>query len=145
MLALSAAVVVAALSGLVAGVTHEERAVDHLGTKRQVATAELDDNYFLCIGTQLRSLVVPGEAVTLDSSNFANEVSLLQGAGAMLHVVNPADRSVPQLALVNRPGKGSCSGQVVVARSFGRRGNVTERFGTGAFTPGSHPPPRPGL
>ena len=136
---------------MVAGVTVTAQAV--AGTRTVSAQlhataehdAQLDDAFYACIDTQARSLVSPGQSVTLGPTNLSDLVTLLKAVGSWVTVADPP--SSASAVLSRRPvhGHGACLGTVVVATYPSSHGGTRTRVGTGASVPGTGPPPAPPL
>jgi hypothetical protein len=135
--------VVVGTLGLLFGAARGNATVTALNSSTQAADLHLENAYYRCLEIQTRSLVSPGEPVTLNV--WYEVLDLLRAAGVWLTAAPPSDVHAPQLTLATRPGPGSCHGTVVEARFLLPDGKTVIRFGTGASVPGEGPLPRPEL
>lgn len=136
-MAVRAAVGLAAVAGLAVGAVHGARSADSLTGARSVALANLDDRYYDCLSTQVRSLVRPGRLVVISTANLGNWSTLGKAVAGWAVVTDERRRAVAVLSLAAHHRSGACLGSVVVARY--RDGTV--RLGHGASVPGPGPPP----
>jgi hypothetical protein len=133
----------AGVLALVFGARQGDSAVATLGSPAQRSLARVENDYYRCLDVQTRSLVAPGQPVSV--AQQGNVADLLRAIGSWITAAPPRDHQAPQLALVSRTGPGTCHGSVVVARFPGRDGRPVERVGSGASQPGQGPLPRPPL
>jgi hypothetical protein len=122
------------------------RTVDVQLAPHAVHDAAVDDAFYACIDTQARSLVRPGQTVTLGGANQADVVTMIKGFGYWVPVAAPASSAGVTLTLHDgTAGPGTCLGTTVVATTRGPDGRTTVRVGSGAQVPGQGPPPAPPL
>jgi hypothetical protein len=108
--------------------------------------AQLDDSFYRCLDVQVRTLVRPGQTVSLGGGNLADVVTFLKAVGSWVTVADPASAADVSLSLRDRTGlPGSCLGTVVVGSTRAAGGGTVVRVGTGARVPGHGPPPAPPL
>jgi hypothetical protein len=141
----TAAGVIVAVTAAVGLVGQAARGAQTVNSQRQPPTtrnASLDNAFFRCLDIQARSLVSPGQPVTLYGSNLADFVTLLQGVGSWVTIADSRSDAVAGLALRDHvSGPGACLGTVVVAVYTPPRHGVRVRVGSGASVPGNGPPP----
>jgi len=135
--------VVVGAVGLAVGASEGTERVGALTAAPAVAAARLDEAYYRCLDVQIRSLVGPQRAVTLDPRS--DIAALLRASGRWLSFAPTSDRAAPRLSLVATDGPGACHGWVVQSRVRTGDGTVEVRTGTGASVPGEGPMPRPQL
>ena len=142
----SALVATIALVALVGQAVRSSRTVDAQLVTRSVRDATVDNAFFDCIDVQARSLVGPGQSVTLGGDNLADVISMIKGFGAWVTVADPPSRADVVLTLhVGMAAPGTCLGTRVVGTYRGSDGRTTVRLGTGAQVAGQGPPPAPPL
>lgn len=138
-----------AAAALVTGAVHGVRTAASLASDRSVASAELDDAYYACLATQVRSLVRPGQVVDLSQSDPGPWVTLAKAVLTENPVTADPSSAVAVLSLrelFDPEEAGSCLGSVVVARFPARGGHpAVVRVGSGASLTGPAPPPTPPL
>ena len=136
-LALAVVVVVA----LAVTAVHGGRTVQDLRAPTPVARAELDDAYYRCIDVQAHSVVSDRRPVLFEGPDFGAYITLLKAVGSWVTIAGHRAPSDVALSLAERRGRGTCLGQVVVARERGPDGRMTTLVGSGASVPGHGPPP----
>ncbi len=144
--AVAAVVCVVTLVALAGQAVRGNRTVGVQLAQHTVHDASVDNAFYACLDTQARSLVRPGQTVTLGGTNLADVVTMIKGFGAWVTVADGASDADVTLTLHNGPGgPGTCLGTTVVATSRGTDGRPVIRVGTGAQVPGDGPPPAPPL
>jgi hypothetical protein len=141
------AVVIVAGFGLGWGAHNGVKSATQLSSHEAVVQGALDDDYYACLTTQARSLIRRGEAVAVNEANLQSWVIVTKVLGSWAVLDNRAvvGRSVPTVALITRPGPGSCLGSVVTTSVVTRKGHIRVRRGSGASLLGHQVPPAPNL
>lgn len=140
------AVVVVALAGLGVQAARANRVVSRQASAATVRDARLDDAFYRCLDTQVRSLVRPGQTVAFRAGNLGDLVTLLKASGSWATVADPPSGADVSLALRNgTAAAGTCLGTVVVGTTRLPGGREIVRVGTGAEVAGHGPPPAPPL
>ncbi len=146
-LVLTAATVVAVVAVGV-GAVHGARTVAALSSPGSVASAALDDAYYACLATQVRSLVRPGTTVEVATADPGDWVTLAKATAPVATLTADPRRAVALLALrqtLDPETPGTCLGSLVVAR-FPAAGPVRRiATGRGASVTGTRLPPPPVL
>ena len=138
----AAAVVVAALGGLLVGAFHGARQSSSIATAADARSWQTDATYWACLDAQAHSLVAPGEHIWYDTHNLAAWVTLEKVFAPW--TVGVSERSQARAWVSLRPARGrdQCLGTVVVgARPEDANGRVVVRTGTGGSFRGRHPLP----
>lgn len=129
------AALVAAAATLGVGAVHGARLVPAEASDAQAAAWRLDAAYYRCLAVQARSLVAPGETVSVSRADLGAWGTLAKVVAPFAVMTDRPGHVV--LSLRHQPGAGSCLGTVVVARTPGGRVEV----GRGAAVAGPGPPP----
>jgi hypothetical protein len=144
--AASALVATIALVSLAGQAVRGSRTVDAQLATRSLQNATVDDAFYACIDVQARSLVGPGQTVTLGGDNLADVISMIKGFGAWATVADPPSRADVILTLHDgKAAPATCLGTRVVGTYRGPDGRTIVRLGTGAQVAGQGPPPAPPL
>jgi hypothetical protein len=142
----AALVAMIAVVALVGQAVRGSRTVDAQLATPSVRDATVDNAFYACIDVQARSLVAPGQTVTLGGDNLADVISMIKGFGAWVTVADPASRADVVLTLhVGMAAPGTCLGTRVLGTYRGPGGHTRVRRGTGAQVAGQGPPPAPPL
>jgi hypothetical protein len=120
---------------------HGGQTVQDLRGPTPVAHAELDDAYYRCIDIQAHSVVSDRRPVLFEGPDFGAYIALLKAVGSWVTIAGHRSPSDVALSLEDKRGRGTCLGQVVVARERGADGRMTTLVGSGASVPGKGPPP----
>lgn len=104
---------------LAGGALDAGRVTTSLSAPAAVRSAEADDAYYACLDHEARSLVRPGQHVSLAGSNLDGWVTLGKVVGGWTDVTIEPVPGLIRLNLVTA-AHGACQGQSVVALSPGR-------------------------
>ena len=150
------AVVIVALVGLGGQAIRGNRTVTQQQDEAAAHAAFLDNAFYRCLDVQARSLVSPGQPVTLDVrpgqpikpdlAGLSVLVTMLKAVGSWITVASPPTKAVADLSLRQvASGDGACLGTVVVVHYAQPHNGVRIRVGSGAQVAGTGPPPAPPL